>query len=92
MTGFTNKQDWFTATAALAVWAAHFMLLWAASVIFPGQLAARWIAAVLTLVAGVALGWLWVRARRPSLLSVAGLGLGLGAAGVAFGFVPALIG
>ena len=35
MARFDNEQDWFTVTAAMAVWAAHFMLLWSASVVFP---------------------------------------------------------
>ena len=89
---FSNEHDWFTAVAAMVVWTAHFMLLWTASVVFPGQPAARWIAIALTLLAAGALGWLWLRARRPSLFSVAGLGLGIAAAGVAFDLAPALIG
>jgi len=89
---FSNDHDWFTVTAALVVWAAHFMLVWAASVVFPGQPLGRWIAFALTLLAGVALGWLWMRASRPSLFSAAGLGLGIAAAGVAFDVAPALVG
>ena len=89
---FSNRHDWFTATAALAVWAAHFMLLWTASVVFPGDAAARWIAVGLTAIAGLTLGWLWMRTRRPSVFSAAGLGLGIAAAGVAFDLAPALIG
>ena len=89
---FSNQHDWFTATAALAVWAGHFMLVWAASVVFPGQTAGRWIALALTLFAAAALAWLWLRASRPPLRSAAGLGLALGSAGVAFDLAPALIG
>lgn len=91
-TRFSNEHDWFTVAAALALWAAHFMLLWTASVVFPGQAAGRWIALALTLLAGAALAWLWRRASRPPLRSAAGLGLAIAAAGVTFGFAPALLG
>ena len=50
---FSNGQDWFTAIAAMAVWAAHFMLLWTAASVFPGQPAGRWTAVALTLLAAV---------------------------------------
>ena len=89
---FSNGHDWFTVGAAMAVWAGHFMLLWTASVVFPGQAAGRSIALALTLLAGAALAWLWLRASRPPLRSAAGLGLALGSAGVAFDLAPALIG
>lgn len=92
MARFDNEQDWFTVTAAMAVWAAHFMLLWSASVVFPGQLAARWIALALTAAAAGALAWLWYRARRAPRTSAAALALGIAAAGVAFGVAPALLG
>jgi hypothetical protein len=88
---FSNEHDWFTVTAAMAVWAAHFMLLWTASVVFPSQAAGRWIALALTLLAGAALAWLWLRASRPPLRSAAGLGLAIAAAGVAFDFAPAVL-
>ena len=88
---YSNAHDWFTAIAALAVWAAHFMILWTASVVFPGQAAGRWIAFALTLIAGAALAWLWLRASRPPLRSAAGLGLAIAAAGIAFGFAPAAL-
>lgn len=91
MARFDNEQDWFTVTASMAVWAAHFMLLWAASVVFPSQAAGRWIALALTLLAGAALAWLWLRASRPPLQSAAGLGLAIAAAGVAFDFAPAVL-
>lgn len=89
---FTNEQDWITATLALAVWAAHFMLLWAASSLFPGQPAARWIALALTVAAAGALVWLYMRAGRPSLFSVPGLGLAIAAGGTLLDAVPPLIG
>lgn len=90
--GFSNRHDWFTVTAAMAVWAAHFMLLWSASVVFPGHAAGHWVAAALTLVAAAALAWLWRRASRPPIRSAAGLGLAIAAAGVAFDFAPAVLG
>ena len=89
---YSNAHDWFTAIAALAVWAAHFMILWTASVVFPGQAAGRWTAVALTLLAAVAIGWLWLRASRPPLFAVPGLGLAIAAAGIVFDFAPALIG
>ena len=89
---FSNGQDGFTAIAAMAVWAAHFMLLWTAASVFPGQPAGRWTAVTLTLLAAVAIGWLWLRASRPPLFAVPGLGLAIAAAGIVFGFAPALIG
>lgn len=92
MARFSNEQDWYTATLALVVWAAHFTLLWAASSVFPGQPAARWIAFVLTAVAIAALAWLWRRARPASIFSVPALGIGIAGAGVAFDVVPALVG
>lgn len=89
---FHNRQDWKTLTLAMVVWAAHFTALWAASSIFPGQPAARWIALAFTLVAAAGLFWLWRRAGRPSVSSVAGLGLAIAALGVAYDFVPAVVG
>ncbi len=90
--GFSNKLDWFTMTWALIVWTAHFALLWAASVIFPGEPAARWLALVLTIAAAIALIWLWFRADRPGIFTVPGFGLALSGLGVAYGAVPAAIG
>lgn len=89
--GFHNRHDWRTMTVALAVWAAHFSLLWAASVVFPGAPAARWIALAVTLAAAAALVWLARRGGVASPVSAAGLGIGIAAAGVAFGSLPALM-
>lgn len=91
-TRFSNEQDWFTAIAALVVWAAHFSLLWAASSVFPGQPAARWIALVLTIAAAAALVWLWRRARMQTWLSVPGLAIGLAAVATTFTAAAALVG
>ena len=92
MAQFTNEPDWWTATMALVVWAAHFMLLWTASSVLPGQPEARWLALGLTLAAAAALARLWRRAGARSLVSVPGLAIGLAAGGVAFDALPAVIG
>lgn len=92
MQDYRNRIDWLTPTLALAVWAAHFSLLWAASSAFPDQPTARWIAAGLTLIAGLALAWLWHRSADRSLRSVPGLGIAIAAAGIGFDFLPALVG
>jgi hypothetical protein len=89
--GFYNRHDWWTLAAAMAVWTAHFTLLWSASIIFPGHSAARWLAGAFTIAAFVALAWLYLRAKRPSIASVPGLGLALAAAGTLFDSVPPLI-
>ena len=90
--GFRNRHDWWTLAAAMAVWAAHFTLLWGASIIFPGHPAARWLALAFTIVAFGSLAWLYLRANRPPMSSVPGLGLALAAAGTLFDSVPPLIG
>jgi drug/metabolite transporter (DMT)-like permease len=90
--GFSNGQDWWTTTAAMAVWAAHFTLLWVASVVFPGHPAARWLALAFTLAAVASLAWLWHRAGRPRLKSTPGLGLAIAIGGTLFNAVPALVG
>lgn len=87
-----NSVDFLTPTLALIIWAAHFSLLWAASSIFPGQAAARWLALLLTIAAAAALVWLWRWGQVQSLASVPGLGIGLAAVGVAFDMLPAVFG
>lgn len=89
---FHNRHDWFTLGAAMLVWFLHFNLLWAASSTFPDEPAARWIALALTIVAALALAWLWQRAGRPGIASAAGLGLAIASVGVGYDFVPAIIG
>ncbi len=89
---FTNKHDWITISLALSIWAAHFMLLWSASSIFPGHAAARWVASGLTVLAFAAL-WQVRRQRKISgFRSVEGLGVGIATVAVAFTAMPALIG
>lgn len=89
---FTNRNDWITATAALTVWFAHFMLVWCVSVIWPGQTLANAIAVLLTIGAYASLFVLWRRVRPVPLQSVAGLGLAIATMAITFSCVPALIG
>ena len=89
---FTNRNDWFTAVGALTVWFAHFMLVWSASVIWPGQLPGNVVAILLTLAAYGALALLWRRVRPVRIQSVAGLGLAIATMAITFSCVPALIG
>jgi len=92
MNEFRNQMDWLTPVQALALWAAHFSVLWAASSIFPDQALARWIAIALTAAALAILWWLWKRAGRVAVTSTPGLGIALAGAGIVFGVVPAIIG
>jgi len=90
--GFSNRHDWRTLAAAMAVWTAQFTILWVASIVFPGQALARWIALPCTLLAAGTLAWLYLRARRPALLTTPGLGLAIAAAGTLFNALPPLVG
>ncbi|UVI39628.1 hypothetical protein [Qipengyuania spongiae] len=92
MRDYRNRIDWLTPTLALSIWAAHFSLLWAASSAFPDQPAARWIAAILTVIASGALYWLWRRGAVSSLRSIPGLGLAIASTGIAISLLPAIIG
>jgi len=89
--GFTNRKDWTTLTLAMSVWIAHFTLLWIASVALPAHPAARWIAIGLTVLAALALLFLWRRSGRPSVATVPGLGVAVASVGVAFDMLPALL-
>lgn len=88
---FTETTDWPGAGWALAVWAAHFSALWGASSVFPAEAAARWLALAATLAAFGALAVLW-RRRSRGRTSIVALAIGLSAAAIAFGAMPALIG
>ena len=92
MGDYRNDVDWLTPTLALTVWAAHFMLVWAASSIFPDQTEARWIAAALTLLALAGLAFLWRKGKVRSVLTIPGLGIAIAACGVAFDVLPAIVG
>ncbi len=92
MRDYRNAIDLLTPTLALAVWAAHFSLLWGASSIFPDQPAARWIAAALTVPALGAMVWLWRRGGVRSVTTVPGLGIAISTVGILFDLLPAVIG
>lgn len=94
MTGheYRNRTDLLTPALALAIWAVHFSLLWAANSVFPDLPLARWIAAFLTLLAAAGLVRLWKRGEVRSVKSVPGLGIAIAAAGVVFDLLPALFG
>lgn len=90
---FHERQDWWGVTAAFVIWGAHFMAMWAFSVIFPAQSTARWIALPLTLAAWASLAWLW-RRRRPTGndAPILRLAIAVSAGAIAFGVLPAVIG
>ena len=89
---FSEKIDWRRVTLGFVAWTVHFSLLWAASSVFPGQLAARWIALAATLGAFIALALLWRGHSQRSHGLVEGLALGLAGTAIGFGALPALIG
>ena len=89
---YRNAIDWMTPTLAFCVWAFHFSLLWAASSIFPGQPAARWIAAGLTVPALAAMVWLWRRGEVRSVTSIPGLGIAIATVGIVYDLLPAIVG
>ena len=92
MREYRNDIGWLTPTLALCAWAAHFLLLWAASSVLPDQPAARWIAAILTLPALGTLWWLWRRGAVASWASIPGLGIAISATGILFSLLPAIVG
>jgi len=52
---YSNRLKLLTPVLALSVWAAHFLLLWSVSSVWPEQSLARWLAVALTVVAVAAL-------------------------------------
>lgn len=90
--GHRNEIDWLTPSLALILWAGHFMILWFASIIFPDQPPARWIALAVTLAALAALVWLWRAGKVRTVYTVPGLGIAIAGAGIVFDAMPALIG
>lgn len=85
-----QNQTWRTVLLAFAIWAAHFLVVYAASLIFPGQIAALWIALATSIAALAALAWLWWRARALTTLDM--LAIGLAALFVVYDTLPALFG
>ncbi|MXO67472.1 hypothetical protein GRI72_01325 [Altererythrobacter marinus] len=88
---FFNRLDWVVLGGAFAIWAAHFMLAWSISSIFPGQGIVLWLVAALTLASFGALAALWRWRKVEGAASVAGLAIVLAAAGVVYDFLPALM-
>ena len=89
---YNNRLKLLTPILALTVWAAHFLLLWCASSIFPEQVLARWLAAAFTLIALVALYGIMRWQAVTTVFSIPGLGLALSAVAIVFTALPALIG
>lgn len=89
---YSEHVDWKAAVLALMVWAAHFSVLWGASSVFPGNAAARWIALAATIAAAGALVWLWPPDRARGPVAIPRTSIGLAAAAIGFGAMPALIG
>jgi len=89
---YNNRLKLLTPILALTVWAAHFLLLWCASSIFPEQVLARWLAAAFTLIALVALYGIMRWQAVTTVFSIPGLGLALSAVAIVFTAMPALIG
>lgn len=90
--GFSEPVDWPGAVFALAIWLAHFTLLWGASSAFPHEPVARWIALAGTLAGLAALGLLRRVRAVSALRSVPGLAIALAAVAMLFGALPALVG
>lgn len=89
---FSETTDWRGPVWALAIWAAHFSVLWTASSVFPGSPAARWIALAATLAACGALAFLWRERRTGGRGSILLASIALSALAILFGAAPALIG
>ena len=86
-----RPQSWRTGLLALVVWAAHFVAVYAAGLIFPGQPVVRWLALAAMLAALGALAWLWLRdgSERTALGTISILLAGLF---VVYDTLPALLG
>jgi low temperature requirement protein LtrA len=89
---YSEQVNWKAVALALAIWAAHFSVLWGASSIFPGLPAARWIALFATIAAAGALALLWRSVGRREPDSIPRLSIGLASAAIAYGALPALVG
>jgi len=89
---YSNRLKLLTPVLALSVWAAHFLLLWSVSSVWPEQALARWLAVALTIVAVAALYGIMRWRAVTTVFSIPGLGLALSAFAVVFTAMPALIG
>jgi hypothetical protein len=89
---FSEPVDWKATVAAPVIWAAHFTVLWGASSVFPGTSAARWIALGATLLALATLVWLWTSVAGHVTRKIPRASVGLSAAAILFGAMPAVVG
>lgn len=89
---FSEPVDWTAVSFAFAIWAAHFSVLWGASVALPGDPEARWIALVATIAGIGALAWLWRARDDRGPQAMPRLSYALAGIAILFGALPALIG
>ena len=89
--GFRNELDWLALGGAFTIWAAHFMIAWSISSIFPGMPIVLWLTLALTLAALGALALLWRWRKVATYRSTAGLAIAVATAGVIYDFLPALM-
>lgn len=66
-----QNRTWRTLLLAFTIWAAHFLAVYAAGLIFPGQPIVLWIAFAACLAALGTLAWLWRRGMRNPLGALA---------------------
>jgi hypothetical protein len=86
-----QNRTWLTVLLAFVIWSAHFIAVYAAGLIFPGEMVVLWIALAACVAALAALVWLWVRpagVRTPlGMLAIVLSGLF-----VVYDTLPALLG
>lgn len=66
-----QNHTWRTVLIAFVIWSAHFIAVYGAGLIFPGEKVVLWIALAACLVALGALVWLWRRHMRTALGALA---------------------
>jgi O-antigen ligase len=66
-----QNRTWRTVLLAFVIWAAHFVAVYAAGLIFPDQPIVLWIALAACLAALGALALLWLRGIRTTLGTLA---------------------
>lgn len=84
-----RPENWRTMALAFTIWAVHFSAAYAGELIFPNEMAARWVAAGATLAALAALAWVWWGREARSTLG--DLAVALATAGVIYDAMPALL-
>lgn len=76
---------------SFAIWALHFAVAYGAALVFPGQVAARWVAVGALGIAVAVLGFAVRRLRaQTGAIGLAAMALAIGA--MVFGTLPAIIG